>query len=442
MIAISSTIYSDSKLMFFPTQEFETHRLLGLLGRVEIDWLKKNYLKDYYTKEGLYQDLAIRALDNQVPIDYVYFDYWLHNKEYDMIEKNCEYNLGYGDNFPIVVADLFAGEGKWLDSFSSIIPRKNASNKFILIGNEIEENRYNSFLNNPNIYDKYNKSFEELNLGKNIISLMLFNPPYGQTNGIRNVKYYLQMILDKQILYNPTTSQNYKTGYMAFVIRKDDFLDSLDILTKNFDILKGSIYKTNPEEYAKFKQYIFVARIKRYPYDLSNTVQAMDFQNQYNEVKTIINSEPEFNLKMYNTYQQISYPYIDYDTAKENNKYIEVPDTHISKNDSIWKWIKDITELKDLSEEKLIVPKPLKLGEISNLLASGKINGEISLDGKGKHIVIGGTKNIQKKEILNYKDDNGDKITETKIIKMSLPYLNVLCSENGQLKIKELGEIE
>jgi len=126
---------------------------------------------------------------------------------------------------------------------------------------------------------------------------------------------------------------------------------------------------------------------------------------------------------------------------QENNKYIEAPETHISKNDSIWKWVKGITELKDLGEEKLVVPKQLKTGEISNLLAAGKINGEISLEnGTGRHVAIGGTKSIEKKEVTSYKDDNGDKITETKVIRMSLPYLNILCSENGKLVIKELGD--
>ena len=67
------------------------------------------------------------------------------------------------------------------------------------------------------------------------------------------------------------------------------------------------------------------------------------------------------------------------------------------------------------------------------------INGEISVDGKGRHIAIGGTKSIEKKETSKYKDENGDSFTETKIIKMSLPYLNILCSDNGKLVIKELG---
>ena len=437
---MGNSLAAEGKLMYYPTDLGEAHRLLGLLGRVEIDWLKKNYLKEYYTKEGIYQELAVKALDNQVPIDYVYYDMWLNNKDYDMIKNNCEYGLGSNNNHDIVVADLFAGEGLFLDAFASFLPRKNSSNNYILVANEIEENRHKEIESNPNIYDSYNKSFEELNIGKNIVSLMLYNPPYGSTNNTRNVKMYLQMILDRQLIFNPTTSKDYKTGYIVCIIRKDDFLDSLDILSKNFDILKNSIYKTNPEEYAKFKQYVFVAHLKRFPYDLSNTMQAMDFTKQYNEVKEIILSEPEFKLSQYNTYQSMNSPHIEYNTAKENNKYIESPTSHISKNDSIWKWVKGITELKDLGEEKLVVPKPLKLGEISNLLASGMINGEISLeDGTGKHVAIGGTKSIEKKEVSKYKDDSGESYTETKIIKMSLPYLNILCSDNGKLVIKELG---
>jgi len=438
---MGSSLAGDSQLNFFPTEIWETYRLLGLLGRIDIDYYKKNYLKEYYTEQGLYQEIAMKSLDLSVPIDYCYFDKWLNDKDYEKIKQYCEYTLGHGNQFPIVISDLFAGNGDFLDVFKSFIPKKNNSNDFLLIANEIEEHRFVVIKENKNINECFNSSFEELKeIPKSSISLMLLNPPYGTTNGQRNVKKYISQIIDRKLLYNPTTSKDYKSGYIAFVIRKDDFLDSLDILSKNFDILKNSIYKTNPKEYAKFKQYIFIAHLKRYPYDLSNTMQAMDFTKQYNEVKEIIESEPEFNLRQYNTYQSMNYPYIDYETAKENNKYTESPETHISKNDSIWKWVKGITELKDLGEEKLVVPKPLKLGEISNLLASGMINGEISLeDGTGRHVAIGGTKSIEKKEISKYKDDNGENVTETKIIKMSLPYLNILCSDNGKLIIKELG---
>ena len=438
---MGSSLIGDSKLNFFPTETWETYRLLGLLGRIDIDYYRKSYLKEYYTEQGIYQEIAMKSLDYQVPIDYCYYDKWLNDKDYDKIKQYCEYTLGHGNQFPIVVADLFAGEGLWLDSLKSFIPKKNNNNDFLLIANELEEGRFGTIQSNKNIDYCYNSSFEDLKeIPKSSISLMLMNPPYGITNGQRNVKKYISQIIERQLIYNPSTSKDYKSGYIAFVIRKDDFLDSLDILSKNFDILKNSIYKTNPEEYAKFKQYIFIAKLKRNPYDFSKPIDALDFQKSYNEVKEIILSEPEFKLSQYNTYQSMNYPYIDYDTAKENNKYIESSTSHISKNDSIWKWVKGITELKDLGEEKLVVPKPLKLGEISNLLASGMINGEISLeDGTGKHVAIGGTKSIEKKEVSKYKDDSGESYTETKIIKMSLPYLNILCSDNGKLVIKELG---
>ena len=428
--------------MYFPTQEYETHRLLALLGDIQLDYMQERYLKEYVFNKEEYNELFIQSANSNIPMRFVIFDKWLKEKKYDYIKSYFTIKFGSPNEFPITICDYFAGQGLWLDCFKSFIPLNQYSNEFILIGNEIEENRFNNMKSNNNIDDYYNSSFEELNIASNSCSLCLYNPPYGSTNNIRNVKFYINEIIKKQYLYNPTTSKDYKTGYMVFIIRKDDFLDSLDVICQHFNVFKNAIYKVNAEEYAKYKQYIFIARLNNRPYDLNNITDAMDYKNNYNDIKRIIESEPEFNLIMYDTYRMMNYPYIDYETLKENHQYVEVSNNYISKNDSVWKWVKDITELKNLGEEKLTVPKPLKLGEIANILASGMINGEIDLDGKGKHVVIGGTKSIEKKEVNSYKDDNGDKITETKIIKMSLPYLNILCSENGQLKIKELGETE
>ena len=446
---MGNSLAAESKLQFYPTQEYETHRLLALLGDIQLDYMQERYLKEYVFSKEEYNELFLKSADENIPIRFVIYDKWLKEKKYDYIKLYFTIKFGSkgnntngNDNFPITICDPFAGESKWIDIFKSFIPKNDYGSDILLISNELEQNRYEIFKDNVNIDEKYNKSFEELNLPKNSLSLILFNCPYGSTNGIRNVKNYINQILERKLLYDPTTTKDYKTGYMVFVIRKDDFLDSLDILCQHFDVFKNAIYKVNAEEYAKYKQYIFIAKLKRFPYDLNNITDAMDYKNNYNDIKRIIESEPEFELSMYNTYRMMNYPYIDYETLKENHQYVEVSENYISKNDSVWKWVKDITELKNLGEEKLTVPKPLKLGEIANILASGMINGEIDLDGKGKHVVIGGTKSIEKKEVNTYKDDNGEKITETKIIKMSLPYLNILCSENGQLKIKELGETE
>jgi len=446
---LGNSLAAESKLQFYPTQEYETHRLLALLGDIQLDYMQERYLKEYVFSKEEYNELFLKSADENIPIRFVIYDKWLKEKKYDYIKLYFTIKFGSkgnntngNDNFPITICDPFAGESKWIDIFKSFIPKNDYGSNILLISNELEQNRFDKFKDNINIDEKYNKSFEELNLPKNSLSLILFNCPYGSTNGIRNVKNYINQILERKLLYDPTTTKDYKTGYMVFVIRKDDFLDSLDILCQHFDVFKNAIYKVNAEEYAKYKQYIFIAKLKRFPYDLNNITDAMDYKNNYNDIKRIIESEPEFELSMYNTYRMMNYPYIDYETLKENHQYVEVSENYISKNDSVWKWVKDITELKNLGEEKLTVPKPLKLGEIANILASGMINGEIDLDGKGKHVVIGGTKSIEKKEVNTYKDDNGEKITETKIIKMSLPYLNILCSENGQLKIKELGETE
>ena len=446
---MGNSLIAESKLQFYPTQEIETYRLLAILGDLQLDYIKERYIKEYSVipKEE-YNELFILSADSNTPMRFAIYEKWLKEERYDLIKSYFTIRFGSDsynnrkENFPITICDPFCGEALWLDCFKSFIPKNNYSGDILLIGNELEEHRYKKFSDNVNIDEKYNNSFEELNLGNSICSLILFNPPYGSTNGIRNVRWYLQMIIDRKLIYNPQNSKDYKTGYMVFVIRKDDFLDSLDVICQHFDVLKNAIYKVNPEEYAKYKQYIFIARLKNNPFNLSNVTDAMDYQKHYNEIKRIIESEPEFELSMYDTYRMMNYPYVDYETAKENNQYVQVSENYISKNDSVWNWVKDITELKNLGEEKLTIPKPPKPGEIANILASGMVNGDMDLDGKGKHVVIGGTKKVERKEVSSYKDDNGEKITETKIIKLSLPYLNILCSENGELKIKELGGSE
>lgn len=440
---MSSNLTSSQKLQFYPTSEFETHRLLAILGRVSIEYTQKEIIKKHILGEEITRQLQILSLDNNIPFDIVLYDYWLNNQEYELIKNNFKYELGYKNENPVVVHDLFAGEGKWVSSFKSIIPSpSDSANKFITVANELEENRYNQIKNDNNIDDSYNLPFEELQLPKHSCSLMLYNPPYGSTNNIRSTKHYLQMILDRNILYNPNNGKEYKTGYMVFVIRKDDFIDSLDLLCKYFTIHNFCIYKVSPDEYVKYKQYIFIARLKNNPYDLNNIYDAMDFKKQYNKIKEFIESEPEFKLEMYKNYQMMQYAYIDYNRLKESMKIVANKGNNVSKNDSIWKWIKDISMVKDIGTDKLVVAKPLKTGEIVNIIASGYVNSNLSLDDKGtaSHIVVGGTKNITKQEINTYNGEEGKNVIETKTIRMSKPYLNILYSQNGKLTIKELLE--
>jgi len=223
--------------MYFPTDKIETYRLLAILGDLQLDYMQERYLKEYVFSKEEYNELFIQSADSSVPMKFIIYDKWLKEKKYDYIKSYFTIKFGSkgnntngNDNFPITICDPFAGESKWIDIFKSFVPKNDYGSDILLISNELEQNRYEIFKDNVNIDEKYNKSFEELNLPKNSLSLILFNCPYGETNKIRNVKNYINQILEKQILFNPTNTKDYKTGYIVFVIRKDDFLDSLDIL--------------------------------------------------------------------------------------------------------------------------------------------------------------------------------------------------------------------
>ena len=205
---MGNSLAAESKLQFYPTQEIETYRLLTLLGDLQLDYIKERYIRDYtiISKEE-YNELFLKSADANIPIRFVIFDKWLKEERYDLIKNYFTIRFGSDnynnrkENFPITICDPFCGEGEFLDVFKSFIPKDKYSGDIFLIGNELESNRYERFKDNVNIDEKYNKSFEELNLPKNSLSLILFNCPYGETNKIRNVKNYLSQILEKQILF-------------------------------------------------------------------------------------------------------------------------------------------------------------------------------------------------------------------------------------------------
>lgn len=459
-----SNIVSDIKMQFYPTNEFETHRILGILGDISY---KTNYYKDFANilinkiGQSEYESLSKVAGSNYNTNTIInfWYNYFLNKKDYEFIKDN--FTITFRNNTGmngLVIADLFAGNGRWLDSFKTIMSPISNNNELKLLANELEVNRFNEIKNNSNIDMCFNNAFEDLILPKKSISIMLYNPPYGSTNGVRNVKYYLQMILKKQLLYNyDNEKRDYYSSYnnsdktvlpkMVFVIRKDDFLDSLELITQNFVIYNKTIHKAHKEEYEKYKQYIFVAELKNKPIDFNNIHEVKNFKYNLEETRQIIESEPEFDINktcngMYNRY----YPKIDYENLKENIAYLQQTENkrnNISKNDKVWKWVKELTEIKDISAESLTIPKNLKAGEIANIISSGYINGNIQLENNtAKHIVIGGTKKVESIEETCYTNDEGKKIKETQIIKLSKPYLNILCKVNNKLIIKELNDDE
>lgn len=437
---MSSNLNAESKLMFYPTDEYEIYRMLGIVGRLSMSIEARNEVRDLLG-ENKYHDLLNNSLTNSLNNFAIsVYDYFLKNKQYDMLHKYITLTIGYSCNQTSTIFDPFAGEAVWLEMFKSTLKRDEInSNKIHLIANELEKNRYNTIVNKGIVDECYNKAYEELSeIPKYSISLLLYNPPYGNTNGKRNVLHYLEMITKQELIYK--SNDNSPNGKIILVIRKDDLLESLPLITKHFNVDRRLIYKVNEEEYKKYKQYVVYATLRNEPLDEKNVHDALKHKEEIKTITEIINSNPEFNVKMFNA-NNMQPPTVSYKSLKENHKIVQDGGFELSiTNGDSWKWLKEMTEIKDIEMQKINRPVPLKVGELANLIASGMINGEMDLDGKGTgyHVVAGGTKKQVQQELIQEEGKNGEIINKTKTLVYSQPYLNVLINDNGKVKIKEL----
>lgn len=429
-MAKSSSIEAESKLQFYPTHEYETRRILGVLGGYPS--LKRNIEKEFkeeYGGEEKHRELFTKYLDMEqqgikTSFSIFRFNELLNERKYNLIDKYFECILSYSQ--PVVVADLFAGEGSWLKLFKQI---SNSGN--ILIGNELEYNRYNKMIEDGLIDYHYNLPFEELELPKKIINIMLFNPPYGISNSERNVRRYLRMSLDRDLLA--------PNGIYVFVIKKSDVLDCSDLITQYFNVNNSLVYKTHEEEYNKWKQLVVIASLRDKKLNLDNLNDIAKFKQEQENFIAYVNMEMDFHIDDYNRFRYHSHKIQDVKKAFDDFKYTKVKDKYISHNDKAWKWLKQETEITDLSEEIITIPKNLKSGELANIIASGKINGEISLsDNKARHIVVGGVKTVREEREVKKEDKKGNVLNKIETTIKSVPYLNLLINNNGKLEIKEL----
>lgn len=416
---MGATIYSDNKMQYYPTDSIITMQTLSILSdycnikrKYEdvINQFKEEWGEKYSTKPNAVS--SSKYICREV----------CNNKD---IHNIIEFNLTNK-----VVADLFAGQGEWLSLFKT----KTIGNN-ILIGNELEENRYKYMVDNYDIDYGYNLPFEDLELPKKLIDIMLFNPPYGISNGVRNAKKYLKMIFDRDIMN--------KNGAIVLILNETDILDCMDLITKYLTNL--SLYKVHDEEFDKYGQYVLVGVCRDSFIDDSNINQLLNYKELLEGNIALFNYIKENNLQ-YDYDVIFKYRYgkyssnIHYKECFENFNYINKNGIKISKKDKTLKWIMNETMINDLSEESLVIPKQLKSGEIANIIASGKINGEISLeDGLGRHIVVGGVKNITTSRTIQVEDKSGEIKNKIETLKQTIPFLNILINDNGKIKIKELG---
>lgn len=410
---MGATIYSDSKLQYYPTDTVTTTQVaLTLSDYVNVKEEYKNDIDEIRKK-------AEYSLKNALP----------EISRNKLLNKGLEYELSGK-----VVADLFCGKGEWLSLFKSNVVKRDFYKDNILIGNELEENRYKEMKETYDIDYTFNKPFEDLQLPKYIVDIMLFNPPYGEYNGVRNAKKYLQMIFDRELM-----SVN---SAIVLVLNETDMRDCQSLVARYLE--KLTMFKVNQEEFEKFGQYVLIGLVKEKPYDLNNLQDVANYKEEFAKVGSlidhVINEKIEFdicnlfyyNYKISSSVDIIHKEFVDYQETK-------VTGDKISYKDKAYKWLMNMTLVESLAEKTIDVPKPLKTGEIANIISSGKINGEISLDnGEAKHIVVGGVKTVTSNEIIKAKNKKGELENKLVTTKTSVPYLNILINNNGKAEIKEL----
>jgi len=410
---MTSTLAADSKLMYYPTDLKEVYRIVFLLSRsVEV----RQYALDDEAR-AVYQ----RTINSQRYHWAGLLDHLIATGQTDAIDDAFLAKFGADK---IVVLDPFAGEGVWLNAFKS---NYFYFSRLETAAIEIEENRFKKI----EADFKVNAAFEDLSLPPKSVSILLYNPPYGSTNGIRNVRYYLQDLIEQDVLISG--------GVLACVIKEDDAIGIADLLYSNFNLQIH--YRVNEAEYAKYKQCVLLLEKNAGTIPL-DTPAGMDGYTKFKEslIKRIESGVGFESLSGGCPFQY--FPSCPLDFGSRFSKYNERKPRNgqFSAPDRAWKWLCDDSRARLSEHFELTMPKSPKISEIANLLASGIINGQID-DPEAPHVVSGGVKSVKRREEVVSENADGDEIVTLKEIRFSQPYLNILTIKDGKPIIKQIESV-
>ena len=431
MTSYGRTTIAESKMMFYPTDRIEQYRLfffLTDLGRVEIT--TKKLVEHFYGKQ--YQVDEINQLyipnlyKNSYRFNYYYpWFYLLEKGDIEILDtifsnktKESEYyttKKTHGKKKFTVVCDLFCGESEWLSLFG-------LWNDCITIGNEIESNRYEKSKERK-IDILFNKAYEEIILPKNTIDIMLFNPPYGQNNGIRNSYYYLKDIIDKHYVK--------EGGYIVCVLRKQDMEDCLELMLSVGTI--HLLYKFNDNEYMKYQQFACILKIENRDQGNDYILRRLNEKFRY---LSVIKEEYNFqNTTVMNSMRFFTYGIEttknDFKEYIANNIVYECNKTHSNVNDVLWKKLKKETSAPSVEINRITMPKMPKYNELSNIIAAGYINSDFDEKDCVPHVAVGGVR--QMVDNVEVYDDSQQKEI---VYKKAVPYLRVLYVDKNEKQYK------
>jgi len=428
-------VLSSSKLQYYPTDTKECWRIAAIIGDLQINVFKEN---DY---RPLLDEFETKAITKGVVYYNVktyarasLYNYLLDNKKYTEIEHlfTLRYPVSYigkagKENLPIVFADLFAGEGRFLSVFKHLAAEPR---NVFLVANEIEKNRYEAIVNDKNIDEHYNLAFEELQMPKHSINVMLFNPPYTNVGDERSAVIYFQDIINKKIMIDSNYSEKSR---IVLVLREDDLRKCIPLITKNCNVV--CCYCADNQV---FKQFFSVVEMKTKP--LGNSLcDVTAHSHEIDKLKDLVDQHLNFDPIM--AIENFSwFSPIDFQKAKEN-LFISNHEIRIESNpdDKPWQFIRELTGLNDETKIEIVMPRPPKVGEIANLLAAGQLNSVMEMPDGGSHVVIGGTKIIETRQYQEIAGRN-NKEDSVIIIRKHEPFLNILTvDKDGTPSIIELN---
>ena len=390
---------SKSKLDYFPTNYEIQYKSLPYVTNVvmrDINYIRKStvkfiekYIGKIENKSNVYRELI--RMGRYDIIDEVFKIEW---------ETDSYKNKDSSDK--IVVADLFAGEGEWLNTFKKLAPFKET----YILANEIEKNRFLSCKSK-----KFNNviwgAYEELEdkIPKKLIDVMLFNPPYGETDQERNVDRFLKMLIKNKYME--------RYSRVIGVFNEKDFNLIRPRLVRECDVHYAFKLQDSKSEAERLKQVcvIFTIReVENSEYYLRRVEENLD---EY------LKSEYYCNLATRRNYydlKNINARFDAFNVFKNPNLYKS------DINSESWKSFMNEVTIETFQGKTIkLAEKPRNIGAAANIISSGLINGEV--EGEHGHCIAAGiTEQISKA----VDEETGNII----VTKKSAPFLSVLTGGN------------
>ena len=407
---------SRSKLEYFPTNYEFQYKALPYVCNIEMkdtDFIRKstiNFIQKYAVtsdKRKLYESLISMG-------------------RYDIIDECFKINIlcqnGKDNGYKVVIADLFAGEGEWLNTFKKLTVNKDV----YIIANEIEKNRMLECKSK-----KFNNviwgAYEELNdkIPKDFIDIMLFNPPYGETDGQRNVVRFFDMLLEDKYM------EEYNNVVIGVFNEKDLEL-ILPKLSRYCDVKTVFKMENNEAESERLKQYCVIFTIEKYP---NSEYYINDLMKQTREM---METDKEISFNFYRKYngKNINARFDTFNVTKNPEMYKS------NINSDAWREFENSVTIETFQGKTIkLAEKPRNIGAAANLISSGLINGEI--EGEHEHCIAAG---ITEQITRNVDAETGNII----VTKKSAPFLSVLTGGNiiqitqsgsDPIEIKEDGTV-